>query len=61
MHGVNRGAHVRQSSCWGRESDMPATVISGHLRVCARKARIKVCRQMGIGASTIASINFDEQ
>lgn len=47
LHGVNRAAHVRQSSCWGCESDMPATVISGHLRVCARKARIKVCRLNG--------------
>ena len=44
MHGVNHGAHVRQLSCCGCESDMPATVISGHLRVCIRKARIKVCR-----------------
>lgn len=44
VHDVNRGAHVRQSSCCGCEIDMPATVISGHLRVCIRKARIKVYR-----------------
>lgn len=50
--GLNADVHARRKS-WcicasiivlGFESDMPATVISGHLRVCVRKARIKVYR-----------------
>lgn len=61
MHGVNRGVHVRQSSYWGCESVMPATASLAISAFALARLGLKCAALMGIGASTIASINFDEQ
>lgn len=62
MHGVNRGAHVRQSSSCGckRGDGQRRSSLAISAFALARQG-LRCAALIGIGASTTASINFDEQ